>query len=75
MRLPVHSPLAAAFVTVLLAGCGGGVPQNNVATSDELKSLGPSPVVPKLSKKKVLVKRIDALKNSAQDSSAASSNQ
>lgn len=69
MRLPV-SFLAVVLVVVLVAGCGPGAPmQDNVATPEELKSLGPLTKKPELPRKskRVMVDRIESLKNSVQD--------
>jgi len=69
MRLPV-SFLAVVLVAVLVAGCGPGAPmQDNVATPEELKSLGPLTKKPELPRKskRVMVDRIESLKNSVLD--------
>jgi hypothetical protein len=69
MRLPV-SFLAVVLVAILVAGCGPGAPmQNNAATPEELKSLGPLPKKPELPRKskRVMVDRIESLKNSVKE--------
>jgi hypothetical protein len=69
VRSPV-SFLAVVLVAVLEAGCGPGAPmQDNVATPEELKSLGPLTKKPELPRKSkgVMVDRIESLKNSVKD--------
>jgi len=59
--------LAALFVATLMVGCGEGSPiQNNVASAEELKSLGPLSRKSKRQK----VDKIELIKDSMKTSSA-----